>query len=99
MNFFTLSYSGHYIHRSNEDENSFPSAIKSLMATVDDNCELRSSDCFSEKHNFEGEGNPQAVFNVLDALLKGSLDRLKAMRWFLLFFFNDLIRFFFHWVW
>lgn len=50
------------------------------MTTVGNNCELRSSDCFLEKQNFDGEEDPRAVFNVLDALLKGSLDRLKAMR-------------------
>lgn len=80
MNFTVFSDSDYYMGRSKEDEDSFPSAVKSLMTTVDDHCELRSLDCFSEKHNFDGEGDPRAVFNVLDALLKGSLDRLKAMR-------------------
>lgn len=68
------------VARSNEDEDSLHPALKSLMTTVGDHCDLRSSDCFSEKRNFDGEGDPPAVFNVLDALLKGSLDRLKAMR-------------------
>lgn len=78
--FFMLSDSEHYMRRSNEDEESIPPALKSLMTTVGDHCELRSSDCSLEKHNFDGEGDPLAVFNVLDALLKGSLDRLKTMR-------------------
>ena len=79
MNFLMLSDYIHYMRRPNEDEDSLQPAIKSLMKT-DDHCELRFSDCFSEKRNFDGEGDPQAVFNVLDALVRGSLDRLKAMR-------------------
>lgn len=40
----------------------------------------------NEKEISDGEGEPSgAVFNVLDALLKGSLDRLKSMR----FVFHD----------
>lgn len=46
-------------------------------------CPIRSiiSDRNEKKEISDGEGEPRgAVFNALDAMLKGTLDRLKTMR-------------------
>lgn len=37
-------------------------------------------DCFPEEDNFNNKRNPKEVYNVLDGLLKGNLERLKSMR-------------------
>ena len=37
-------------------------------------------DEFSNNKQFDGGGGDPLVFNVLDSMLKGSLDRLKSMR-------------------
>ncbi|KAF2304569.1 hypothetical protein GH714_033645 [Hevea brasiliensis] len=41
---------------------------------------MRSQDWFSNNKGCNDEGDPQVVFNVLDAMLNGSLERLKSMR-------------------
>lgn len=51
-----------------------------MLGVVSDQCQLRTEDWFSNKKNYENEGDPRAVFNVLDSFLKENLDRLKMMR-------------------
>lgn len=50
------------------------------METLTHPCGLRTQDWFPNNKQCNDEGDPQAVFNVLDAMLKGSLERLKSMR-------------------
>lgn len=49
------------------------------MSYVGDQCRSKTQDWFSNKDS-NNEGNPQAVFNALDLILKENLDRLKTMR-------------------
>ncbi|XP_012076311.2 pentatricopeptide repeat-containing protein At5g24830 [Jatropha curcas] len=55
-------------------------SIDNLMEALSHRCQLRTQDWFQNKREDNGEGDPQFVFNVLDAMLKGNLERLKSMR-------------------
>lgn len=35
---------------------------------------------FSDKKDYDQKGDPEAIFNVLDSILKSSLDRLASLR-------------------
>lgn len=50
------------------------------MQNLGEKYELSAEDWLSERKNVDDEQDPQAVFNVLDVMLKDSLERLKAMR-------------------
>ncbi|CAK9175011.1 unnamed protein product [Ilex paraguariensis] len=60
----------------------FPNAIKDMIAAnVGDGYELRRAEWWSQKKDCDDEGDgSSAVFNALDEMLKGSLNRLKSMR-------------------
>ncbi|XP_065620892.1 pentatricopeptide repeat-containing protein At5g24830-like [Quercus suber] len=60
------------------NEDIMPSSFEDLMATIGERCELRARDWLSKKK--DDKGDPYAVFNVLDTMLKDSLERLKLMR-------------------
>lgn len=49
------------------------------MSTMGKESQLNAQD-WSRERNFDDENGPQAVFNALDNILKGSLERLKMMR-------------------
>ncbi|KAI6694030.1 hypothetical protein NL676_021740 [Syzygium grande] len=40
---------------------------------------IAREDCYPEEDNFKNKRNPKEVYNVLDGLLKGNLERLKSM--------------------
>jgi hypothetical protein len=50
------------------------------VSAIGRKCQLNAQDCSSHDKNFGGEKDPRAVFNVLDTMLKSSLERLKIMR-------------------
>lgn len=50
------------------------------MTKFGEKYQLRAEDWFSKNKNFNDEQDPHAVFNVLDAMLKDNLERLKMMR-------------------
>lgn len=51
------------------------------IATVGNRYQLKTKNWLSPKNDSDDDkGHPNAAFNVLDAMLKGSLERLKTMR-------------------
>jgi len=50
------------------------------VSAIGRKCQLNAQDCSSHDKKFGGEKGPHAVFNVLDTMLKSSLERLKIMR-------------------
>lgn len=58
----------------------FSSSFEELLGKLGENCQLGAEELFPKKNDVNGEQDPQAVFNVLDSMLKESLDRLKTMR-------------------
>lgn len=57
-----------------------PFKLEDFMQNLGEKYELSAEDRLSEKKNVDNEQDPQAVFNVLDVMLKDSLERLKTMR-------------------
>ncbi|KAI3691169.1 hypothetical protein L2E82_49388 [Cichorium intybus] len=57
-----------------------PLAFQDLIAAIRSQNQEKTQDFAPPDRNSEGEGDPEAVFNVLDAILKCSLERLKLMR-------------------
>uniref|UniRef100_A0A5B6ZMN9 Uncharacterized protein n=1 Tax=Davidia involucrata TaxID=16924 RepID=A0A5B6ZMN9_DAVIN len=57
-----------------------PSALQDFIVTVGNQYQLETKDWFSQNKDYNDKRSSQAVFNALDAMLKGSLDRLKTMR-------------------
>ncbi|KAL5850045.1 hypothetical protein ACOSQ4_008058 [Xanthoceras sorbifolium] len=67
--------------RSLSDDDMLPCTLKNIMENVADGYRTKTRDLFcSNKEDYDDKGDPQAVFNVLDAMLKENLDRLKTMR-------------------
>ncbi len=64
------------------------SSFEDLVATIGERYELRARDWFSKKKDVDDKGDPYAVFNVLDTMLKDSLERLKLMRSTFQFYFS-----------
>ena len=58
----------------------FSSSFDDFIAKLEENCQLSTEDLFPKMNDVNGEQDPKAVFNVLDSMLKESLDRLKTMR-------------------
>ncbi|XP_057453658.1 pentatricopeptide repeat-containing protein At5g24830 isoform X2 [Lotus japonicus] len=56
------------------------SSTNYLMSAIGRNCQLNSKDCSSYDMSSGHEKGQHAVFNALDNMLKGSLERLKMMR-------------------
>ncbi|KAK4756651.1 hypothetical protein SAY87_006778 [Trapa incisa] len=54
--------------------------LEDLVENFDAEWWLETKNWFSGEVGFGGKGDPQAVYNVLDGLLKGSLERLRTMR-------------------
>ena len=50
------------------------------MAAMGEQYQLRTQNWCSKQKDFDDERDPYAVFNVLDTMLKDSLERLKMMR-------------------
>nr|CCW28846.1 putative glycosyl phosphatidyl inositol transamidase like protein [Arachis duranensis] len=56
------------------------SSTKYLISAIGKKCHLIAQDCSSNEKSFRDKKGPDAVFNVLDNILKDSLERLKMMR-------------------
>ncbi|XVE84087.1 hypothetical protein DITRI_Ditri16bG0141100 [Diplodiscus trichospermus] len=56
------------------------SAVGDLMPATRDHYQLKTQDWFLRKKNYNDNQEPPAVFNMLNATLKESLERLKMMR-------------------
>lgn len=54
--------------------------VKDLAMNVGDSCQQMVQDSPADNNGFDKGEAPQAVFNVLDSILKGTLDRLKTIR-------------------
>ena len=61
------------------DENSL-SAVGDLMPDTNDHYQLRTQYWFLKKKDYNDKRDPPEVFDVLNATLKESLERLKMMR-------------------
>lgn len=58
-----------------------PSCIDDIIANVGNQYQRKAENWFSEnKDSGDDKEEPEAVFSVLDEMIKGSLDRLKTMR-------------------
>ncbi|CAL5358778.1 unnamed protein product [Camellia sinensis] len=57
-----------------------PCALQDIIETVGDQCQQQNKDCFSQRKDCNDKRDLRAVFNVLDTMLKDSLERLKTMR-------------------
>ncbi|GMP68189.1 hypothetical protein CsSME_00027891 [Camellia sinensis var. sinensis] len=57
-----------------------PCALQDIIETVGDQCQQQNEDWFSQRKDCNDKRDLQAVFNVLDTMLKDSLERLKTMR-------------------
>lgn len=57
-----------------------PCYVRDIIATVGNQYQQRTKKWFSEKKDSCDKVDPELAFNILDAMLKGSLERLKAMR-------------------
>ena len=68
------------MHRASRHGNRLPFSLEDLIMSVGNQYQVTTQDWFSQKKGNDEERDPQAVFNVLDAMLKDSLDRLKTMR-------------------
>lgn len=66
--------------RISEHSGVLPCALQDMIETVGDQCQLRTKNWFSRRQGCNNKGDSQPVFNVLDTMLKDSLDRLKMMR-------------------
>lgn len=66
------------ICRMSEHNGVLPCALQDMIETVGDQCQLKTKNWFLQRKGYNRESQP--AFNVLDALLKDSLERLKAMR-------------------
>ncbi|KAI8561572.1 hypothetical protein RHMOL_Rhmol04G0350700 [Rhododendron molle] len=66
--------------RISEHNGVLPCALQDMIETVGDQCQLRTKNWLSRRKGYKNERESQPVFNVLDALLKDSLERLKTMR-------------------
>ncbi|KAG5554944.1 hypothetical protein RHGRI_012485 [Rhododendron griersonianum] len=66
--------------RISEHNGVLPCALQDMIETVGDQCQLRTKNWFSRRKGYNNERESQPVFNVLDTLLKDSLERLKTMR-------------------
>ncbi|XP_020968723.1 pentatricopeptide repeat-containing protein At5g24830 isoform X7 [Arachis ipaensis] len=56
------------------------SSTKYLISAIGKKCHLIAQDCSSNEKSFRDKKGPDVVFNVLDNILKDSLERLKMMR-------------------
>ncbi|KAK9207704.1 hypothetical protein WN944_000050 [Citrus x changshan-huyou] len=61
------------------DDDNLPCTLNDIMSYVGNQCCSKTRHWLSNKDS-DNEGNPQAVFNALDLILKENLDRLKTMR-------------------
>ncbi|CAL5434862.1 unnamed protein product [Camellia sinensis] len=57
-----------------------PCALQDIIETVGDQCQQQNKDCFSQRKDCNDKRDLRADFNVLDTMLKDSLERLKMMR-------------------
>ncbi|KAI8006040.1 Pentatricopeptide repeat-containing protein [Camellia lanceoleosa] len=57
-----------------------PCALQDIIETVVDQCQQQNEDWFSQRKDCNDKRDLRAVFNVLDTMLKDSLERLKTMR-------------------
>lgn len=60
--------------------NLLPFALEDLIISVGNQYQVTTQDWFSQNKGHDEERDPRVVFNVLDAILKDSLERLKMMR-------------------
>lgn len=56
------------------------SSTQYLMSAIGRKCQVNAQDCSLRNKSFGGGKGQHAVFNVLDTMLKSSLERLKMMR-------------------
>lgn len=68
------------MHRASRHGNPLPFALEDIIMSVGNQYQVTTQDWFSQKKNHEEERDPHVVFNILDAMLKDSLERLKRMR-------------------
>ena len=68
------------MHRPSGHGNLLPFALEDLIISVGNQYQVTTQDWFSQKKGHDEERDPRVVFNVLDAMLKDSLERLKMMR-------------------
>jgi len=54
--------------------------VKDVAMDVRDHCQQMIQGSHSANNDFNEKRDPQVVFYMLDAMLKDTLDRLKAMR-------------------
>lgn len=58
----------------------FRFAFEDLIEAIGSKYEQKTQDWFPHNNGSEGKGDPEVAFSMLDAILKGSLERLKLMR-------------------
>ncbi|XP_024964548.1 pentatricopeptide repeat-containing protein At5g24830 isoform X3 [Cynara cardunculus var. scolymus] len=79
--FYCKRSSTHLINtRTSRDNERFHYGFQDLIAASGSEYHQKTEDWSPPDKNSEGGGDPEVVFNVLDAILKCSLDRLKLMR-------------------
>lgn len=66
--------------RNSKDNKLFPFALEDVIEAIGSNNQQRTQDWPPPDKNSGGGDDPEVVFNVLDAILKCSLERLKIMR-------------------